>query len=107
MNFEHHIDNRTLESAHERLSSLLNTLEIIDVDKFSPVSTVVDFVALASKYFKGFSVIQNPYPDVNQIFNPELILQCLDASFAVKPVFEKYRNVVLTSGTISPMETYA
>lgn len=89
------------------MTSLLNTLEIIDVDKYSPLSCVVDFCALVSKYFKGFSIIQNPYPDANQIFNPELILQCLDASFAFKPVFEKYRNVVLTSGTISPMETYA
>lgn len=31
----------------------------------------------------------------------------MDASIAVKPLFAKYRNVILTSGTISPLETYA
>jgi DNA excision repair protein ERCC-2 len=31
----------------------------------------------------------------------------LDASIATKPLFEKYRNVILTSGTISPMDIYS
>ena len=57
LNFEHHIDGWTLESTHDRMTSLLNTLEIVDVDKYSPLSCVVDFCALVSKYFKGFSII--------------------------------------------------
>jgi hypothetical protein len=28
---------------------------------------------------------------------------CLDASIAMKPVFAKFRNVVITSGTLSPL----
>ena len=31
---------------------------------------------------------------------------CLDPSLAIRPVFEHFRSVVLTSGTISPLEIY-
>ena len=33
-------------------------------------------------------------------------LSCLDASLAVKPVFEKFQTVVITSGTLSPIDLY-
>jgi DNA excision repair protein ERCC-2 len=37
-----------------------------------------------------------------------LILQlcCLDASLAIKPVFERFQSVVITSGTLSPIDLY-
>ena len=35
-----------------------------------------------------------------------LQLSCLDASLAVKPVFEKFQTVVITSGTLSPIDLY-
>ena len=47
-----------------------------------------------------------PYPSDSQIFDPVLQISCLDATIATKPVFEKYRNVILTSGTVSPLEMY-
>jgi hypothetical protein len=31
---------------------------------------------------------------------------CLDASLAMRPVFSKYQSVVITSGTLSPLELY-
>ncbi|KAG6818119.1 hypothetical protein H0H87_000024 [Tephrocybe sp. NHM501043] len=36
--------------------------------------------------------------------HPEFI--CLDPSLAIKPVFERFSSVVITSGTISPLDMY-
>lgn len=33
-------------------------------------------------------------------------LTCHDASLAIKPVFERFQSVVITSGTLSPIELY-
>ena len=35
-----------------------------------------------------------------------LQLSCLDASLAVKPVFGKFQSVIITSGTLSPIDLY-
>ena len=37
---------------------------------------------------------------------PHLQLSCLDASLAVRPVFQKFQTVVITSGTLSPIDLY-
>jgi Rad3-related DNA helicase len=36
----------------------------------------------------------------------EIIHRCLDASLAIKPIFERFSSVIITSGTISPLEMY-
>lgn len=33
-------------------------------------------------------------------------LCCHDASLAIKPVFERFQSVVITSGTLSPIDLY-
>merc|ERR1712176_1479048 len=40
------------------------------------------------------------------IYDPNLLLSCLDASLAIRPVLKRYRSVILTSGTLSPLEMY-
>ncbi len=100
------IDQRSLKFAHDRLQSLMNTLEISNVDDFRGIRIVSDFATLLSTYFSGFTVITEPYPDDSMIKDPVLQFYCLDASLATKPLFAKYRNVILTSGTISPIEIY-
>jgi DNA excision repair protein ERCC-2 len=35
-----------------------------------------------------------------------LQLSCLDASLAMKPIFAKFQTVVITSGTLSPLDLY-
>lgn len=35
-----------------------------------------------------------------------LQLSCLDASLAIKPVFERFKSVIITSGTLSPLDLY-
>jgi DNA excision repair protein ERCC-2 len=107
LQYEKHVDKKGLQFAHDRLNSLLNTLEVIDVEEYSSLKVVVDFGAMIANYEDGFSIIIDPYPEDDLILDPMLIFYCMDASIAVKPLFEKYRNVILTSGTISPLETYA
>merc|ERR1712190_204106 len=55
---------------------------------------------------QGFTVIVDPYPEAAGIYDPLLLLSCLDASIAIRPVLKRYQSVVLTSGTISPLEMY-
>ena len=35
-----------------------------------------------------------------------VVHNCLDASLAMKPVFERFHSVVITSGTLSPLDVY-
>jgi DNA excision repair protein ERCC-2 len=76
------------------------------MDEYRALTIVADFATLVSTYYKGFTVIIEPYPDDNIIYDPLMQFYCLDASLATKPLFAKYRNVILTSGTISPIEMY-
>jgi DNA excision repair protein ERCC-2 len=48
---------------------------------------VADFATLLSTYFKGFTVIIEPYPEDNLIYDPLMQFYCLDASLATKPLF--------------------
>lgn len=84
----------------------MNTLEINKIEEFTSINVVADFATLISTYFKGFTLITEPYPEDSLILDPVLQFYCLDASIATKPLFEKYRNVILTSGTISPIDIY-
>lgn len=84
----------------------MNTLQITNLDEYAPISLVADLATLVSTYFKGFTVIIEPYPEDNLIYDPLLQFYCLDASIAIKPLFAKFRNVILTSGTISPIDIY-
>mmetsp|Transcript_29077 Transcript_29077/g.67424 ORF Transcript_29077/g.67424 Transcript_29077/m.67424 type:complete len:828 (-) Transcript_29077:62-2545(-) len=100
------VDSKSLKFCHERLRSLLNTLQVANLDDFTPITKVADFVTLLGTYSQGFSIIVDPYPEAQGIYDPTLILRCLDASIAMRPVVKRYQSVVLTSGTISPLEMY-
>ena len=108
MQQEYYIDQRPLKHVRERLTSLLNTLEIEKIDNFNALGVIADFSTLLATYYDGFSLIIEPYPEENQHAQRDPLLQfyCLDASIATKPIFDKFKNVILTSGTISPIEIY-
>lgn len=71
--FEQHCDKKGLLFAQERLASLLNTLEIVDVDDFASLKVIVDLGAMIASYEDGFSVIIDPYPEDDLILDPMLI----------------------------------
>ncbi|NXX50344.1 ERCC2 helicase, partial [Tricholaema leucomelas] len=55
----------------------------------------------------GFTIIIEPFDDrTPTISNPVLHFVCMDASIAIKPVFERFQSVIITSGTLSPLDMY-
>ena len=102
------IDGKTLRFCYDRLVSLMRTLEISSTDEYTPIHMVADFATLASTYMeRGFAIISEPYDDrMPNVPDPIIQLSCLDASLAMRPVFTKFRTVVITSGTLSPIDLY-
>jgi len=91
----------------ERLSCLVKTLEIHDISDLSSLVTLSQFATLISTYTKGFTVIIEPFDEKSPtVSNPVLHLACLDSSIAIKPVFDRFQTVVITSGTLSPLDMY-
>lgn len=110
MKMELRMDVRPLRFCSERLKSLLQTLEIVEVAHFTPLQIVADFATLLGTYAytKSFGIIFEPVDSrLPNIPDPVIQLACLDASLAIRPVFDKFQSVVLTSGTISPLSLYA
>lgn len=92
---------------YSRLNSLLHTLQIVNTDDYTPLSIVADYCTILASYEKGFSIIIEPYDTrTPNLLDPVLHLTCTDASIAVKPVFDRFRSVVITSGTLSPLDLY-
>ncbi|KAK0040989.1 TFIIH basal transcription factor complex helicase XPD subunit, partial [Biomphalaria pfeifferi] len=101
------IDRKPLRFCSERLSSLLRTLELTDIKDYSALSVVANFATIISTYTKGFSLIIEPFDDrTPTIANPIMNFSCLDATIAVKPIFNRFQTVVVTSGTLSPLDMY-
>jgi DNA excision repair protein ERCC-2 len=103
-------DARTFKFVYDRLKNLLNVLRITRVDDHTSLSAVADFVTLLSSFADkdGFIILkETSVPDsLDRLPDPLIQLCCLDASICMKPIFDRFRNVVITSGTISPMDLY-
>ncbi|WZZ77150.1 hypothetical protein YC2023_097722 [Brassica napus] len=107
LNSQAGIEQKTLKFCYDRLHSLMMTLEITDTDEFLPIQTICDFATLVGTYARGFSIIIEPYDErMPHIPDPILQLSCHDASLAIKPVFDRFQSVVITSGTLSPIDLY-
>ncbi|XP_077996565.1 general transcription and DNA repair factor IIH helicase subunit XPD-like [Glandiceps talaboti] len=101
------IERKPLRFCSERLHSLLRVLELSEIQDLSSISLVANFATLVSTYTKGFSLIIEPFDDrTPTIPNPVLHFSCMDASIAIKPVFDRFQSVVITSGTLSPLDMY-
>ncbi|KAF5357907.1 hypothetical protein D9756_001576 [Leucocoprinus leucothites] len=96
-----YIERRPLRFCAERLQSLIRTLELSRLDEHSSLQKVASFATLVSTYEK------EPFEtDTATVPNPIFHFTCLDPSLAIKPVFERFSSVVITSGTISPLDMY-
>lgn len=101
------IDRKPLRFCSERLTSLIRTLELTQLDQYNGLQQVASFATLVATYEKGFLLILEPFETENAtVPNPVFHLTCLDASLAIKPVFDRFSSVVITSGTISPLDMY-
>ncbi|EMR82380.1 hypothetical protein ACHAP3_001570 [Botrytis cinerea] len=102
-----YIEKKPLRFCAERLTSLVRTLELTNIEDYQPLQEVATFATLVATYEKGFLLILEPYEsDTAEVPNPVLHFTCLDAAIAIKPVFERFSSVIITSGTISPLEMY-
>jgi len=101
------IDRKPLRFCSERLKSLLRTLKITDMSEFSSLLLIANFATLVSTYNDGFNILIEPYDDQSpNVYNPTLTLSCMDASIAIRPVFQRFQSVIITSGTLSPVSIY-
>ncbi|PWW72742.1 DNA repair helicase RAD3 [Tuber magnatum] len=101
------IEKKPLRFCAERLTSLVRTLELANIEDYKSLQEVAMFATLVATYEKGFLLILEPFEsETATVPNPILHFTCLDASIAIKPVFERFSSVVITSGTISPLEMY-
>lgn len=101
------LERKPLRFTYSRLNSLMRTLEITSLEDFNALSEVANFVTLVATYLEGFAVIIEPQGSiVKGVSEPLVQLACLDASIAISPVINRFRSVVITSGTLSPMSLY-
>lgn len=101
------IERKPLRFCSERLSLLVRTLEVDEVEEFNALKDIATFATLISTYEEGFLLIIEPYEIENAaVPNPIVRFTCLDASIAIKPIFERFSSVIITSGTISPLDMY-
>jgi len=101
------IDVSPLKFSFSRLQSLLRTLEVTGMEEFHSLSLVADFCSIITSYETGFLVVLESHrPKAPHIPDPLMQLVCLDAGLAIRPVFKKYASVILTSGTLSPLDMY-
>lgn len=101
------LEVKTLKFAFSRLSSLLRTLRVPNLDDFKALADVADFASLVSTYSEGlsrFAIIMEPQIAGGQ--HPGIHLACLDSALAIAPIFDKFRNVIITSGNLSPLDVY-
>ena len=101
------IERKPLRFCAERLTSLVRTLELTNIEDYQPLQEVATFATLVATYENGFLLILEPFEsDTATVPNPILHFTCLDAAIAIKPVFDRFSSVIITSGTISPLEMY-
>ncbi|KAI8868408.1 DNA repair helicase [Ramicandelaber brevisporus] len=101
------IEQRPLRFSVSRLTSLVRTLELTDIEEYSALHKIAGFATMVATYNKGFMLLIEPFEsDLSRVPNPRLHFVCMDPSLAIKPVFSRFHTVVITSGTLSPMEMY-
>ena len=88
------LDSKSISRfCHDKLCSLINTLEIDNTDDYLPFRLISDLGTLIGTYSEGFQIVVELYNE-QTIHSSEPVLQMasLDASIAMAmtPVFEKY-----------------
>lgn len=104
---ETHIDEQALTHSLPRLQSLIHTLNFQKIETLTPLQMLLQFGQTLSQNKTGFKIIFEPFYDTGKTISPLLQLTCLDASLALKPLLSKVNSIILTSGTISPMDLYS
>jgi len=59
-----------------RLRSLLRTLEVTDVQDFSPLMLIADFATLVATYTQGFCLLTEPFDERTPTLHDPLFQLC-------------------------------
>jgi DNA excision repair protein ERCC-2 len=104
------LETKPLKFAYSRLSSLLRTLQVSNLDDYNALTDIADFVSLLATYSEGvakFAIIMEPNSSaIPGVTDPVIQLACLDSSLAIAPLFKRFGSVIITSGTLSPIDLY-
>jgi len=104
------LEAKPLRFAYSRLNSLLRTLQVANMDDFNSLGDVADFSTLLATYSEGvakFAIIMEPNGSIIPgASDPCIQLSCLDSSLAIAPIFKRFSSVIITSGTLSPIDLY-
>lgn len=100
------MNEHTLKFFSRRLNSLILTLNLPQIHRFLPIGRVCFMLSTMAMYVhEGFVVLFEPEDPMSPLVSyPTLLLSCMDASIVMKPICLKYNRIVLTSGTISPLD---
>ncbi|XP_050349919.1 general transcription and DNA repair factor IIH helicase subunit XPD isoform X2 [Nymphalis io] len=99
------LERKPLRFVAPRLQALLRTLRVADPAAYGALTLVAHLATLAATYTRGFVVIVEPSDDRHAL-NPVLHFSCMDSSIAMRPVFARFQSVIITSGTLSPLDMY-
>ncbi|KAM0684288.1 TFIIH/NER complex ATP-dependent 5'-3' DNA helicase subunit [Mitosporidium daphniae] len=100
-----------IEAKPMQLSSLVRSLESTHLEYMGSLQKTALFASIMSTYGKEqgtFLIFFDPV-DVETLGEntvPVLFLSCLDATIAMRPIFEKFSSVLITSGTLSPLTMF-
>jgi DNA excision repair protein ERCC-2 len=104
------LEAKPLRFAYSRLPSLLRTLQVSNLDDFNALTDVADFATLLAMYLEGvakFAIIMEPNGlSITGAVDPVIQLACLDSSLAIAPLFKRFGSIIITSGTLSPIDLY-
>ncbi|KAF5014314.1 hypothetical protein F66182_14747 [Fusarium sp. NRRL 66182] len=79
----------------------------MNIEDYQPLQEVAMFATLVSTYDRGFLLILEPFEsEAATVPNPVLHLACLDAAIAFQPIKERFSSIVVTSGTLTPLDMF-
>jgi DNA excision repair protein ERCC-2 len=81
-------------------------LQVTEVEGLKALTLVTFFCELIFTHKNGFKIVYQPHPMDGNIADPVLTLSCLDCSLSMQPIWKSFPSVILTSGTISPINLY-
>eukprot|EP00980_Cylindrotheca_fusiformis_P007091 scaffold1489_cov194-Cylindrotheca_fusiformis.AAC.1 len=91
------LEVKPLRFSYSRLSSLLRTLQVSNLDDFNALTDVADFATLLATYSEGiarFAIIMEPNgSSIPGASDPSIQLSCLDSSLAIAPLFKRFGSV--------------
>ena len=106
LNEQVQIDNLSLRCTEPRLKQLLQVLKFSGeaLESAIPLIYVATFASLVATYEDGFRVLVESSPNSRSF---DLRLVCCDPAYAIRPVFDHFKTIAITSGTLSPMDMYS